>query len=159
MSGGPASLLRIVLVPLGVAVLMTASGGPVLVGTSLSGTIVVKEDEAGSDPYMLRAGSGSSVSLVVELGEEEEDGVRPMTISGAEPWFDVSGWLEPDKSFEAFGRGLVGSVGARVALEFTGTYDPEAGELSGDYAVDVNALLGAGHPTVYHVEARRDDAE
>ena len=125
--------------------------------TSLSGTIRVKNDAAGSDPYMFRAGSGSSLIIVVELGDDEEDGVRAITISGSAPWVEVSGWLALDESFMAFGSGIVVGGTLAAAVEFTGTYDQEAGKLSGDYALDVDARLAAGHPTVYEVSVTRDD--
>ncbi|MEX2528602.1 MAG: hypothetical protein WEA09_13300 [Gemmatimonadota bacterium] len=139
----------------------------------LLGLVAVKSDPARSDLFMLNAGSGrpqavvletvffldcvpsASQSLQVAVAATSEGG-RSISIAGDAPWVNVTGSLQADGSFTASGRGTVAGV-PNIDVSFTGTFDEEAGVLTGDYAMDTGKVISASHPTVYSVNVKRDD--
>ena len=65
---------------------------------------------------------------------------------------EVTGLLAADNTFTAEGRGVMAGF-PNILVQFAGTYDPESGALTGDYTMDPEKLISAGHPLVYRVAA------
>ena len=74
-----------------------------------------------------------------------------ITFSSAAPFITVSGTLNDDNTFTASGRGTMAGV-PNILVTFTGTYDPETGALSGDYSMDNEKTISAGHPLIYRIQ-------
>lgn len=75
-----------------------------------------------------------------------------ITITGPDPWVEVSGPLEDDGSFLATGSGTV--VGfPDIAVSFEGVITEE--RLTGAYTMGVEGGLPTGRPIVYQVEGER----
>ncbi len=91
--------------------------------------------------------------VVTTVGARSSAGVRPITFTSPDSrWVEASGTLADDNSFSADGRGVVAGTPG-VLVQFTGTFDPQTGQLVGDYAMDPEKLIVPGHPIVYRVEA------
>ena len=77
-----------------------------------------------------------------------------MAVTGTAPWIDVEGTMNEDGSFTATGRGTMAGV-PNILGKFTGTWDGTAGTLVGDYSMDEEKAITAGHPLVYRVEVEK----
>jgi hypothetical protein len=75
-----------------------------------------------------------------------------ITITGPEPWVDVTGPLELDGSFLATGSGTVAGF-ADIAVSFEGVITEE--HLTGIYTMGVEGGLPTGNPIVYQVDGER----
>ena len=91
--------------------------------------------------------------IVSTVGARSSAGERPITFSSPDSrWVEASGTLADDNTFSADGRGVVAGTSG-ILVQFTGTFDPQTGQLVGDYAMDPEKLIVPGHPIVYRVEA------
>jgi len=100
-------------------------------------------------------GSQAPGRFTVVLGPELADGTRTITLDGDAPWVDVTGTVAEDGTVTASGRGTVAGV-PDVLVEFAGTFDEDAETLVGDYSMDTEAKIVAGHPTVYSIDMGKE---
>jgi hypothetical protein len=94
---------------------------------------------------------GSDSQLRTSVGPFLANGTRTISVTGTYPWISVEGTLDADGTFSASGRGTMAGYGGILA-EFTGAYDEAGGTLVGDYSMDGEKRISAGHPLVYRVE-------
>jgi hypothetical protein len=78
-----------------------------------------------------------------------------ITFEGDFPWVTVTGEIDEDGIFEAFGRGTVAGFPG-IAVTFTGSIQDE--HLEGDYLMGAEGGLPGGEPITYHVEGNRTGA-
>lgn len=64
----------------------------------------------------------------------------------------VEGTIDENGAISAEGRGTVAGVPI-IKVTFEGTYDDQAGTLTGEYSMDTEHIISPGHPIVYTVEA------
>jgi hypothetical protein len=57
-----------------------------------------------------------------------------------------------DGTITAIGRGVV-NLNPNILVEFAGTFDEEAGTLTGTYTIDSEKVITSLHPIVYQVDA------
>ena len=93
--------------------------------------------------------------LGVVVGPLQADGTREITLDGDGAWVDVTGTLSEDGTVEASGRGTVAGV-PDVRVAFAGTFSEAEGRLVGDYAMDTEAKIVPGHPTVYALDLSKE---
>ena len=74
-----------------------------------------------------------------------------MTLSGTAPWVTVTGAIAEDGTFTATGVGTVAG-NPNTSVSFSGTFDEQAGTMTGEYSMDTESVISPGHPVVYGLD-------